>query len=159
MDPCPFEELHETFATIGYLICEFANFEGRLMPVLALMLNDTGDQASVILGQVDSFAYKWSTVVGVAETVARGDHVAEAVLKIRSDVKEASSFRNKIAHSGSRIHGAELWLVVNATTTKRGAPKGELITRSMVQAQLDRIRGAIDALDGVIDWSILVSTV
>ena len=52
MDPCPFEELHETFATIGYLICEFANFEGRLMPVLALMLNDTGDQASVILGQV-----------------------------------------------------------------------------------------------------------
>jgi len=60
---CPYCELHETFATIGFLVCDFANFEGRLGPALALMINDNGDQASAILGQVDSFSYKWGTVV------------------------------------------------------------------------------------------------
>jgi hypothetical protein len=72
-------------------------------------------------------------------------------------VKNTNTFRNKIAHSGTRIHGAELWLVTNATTMKRGNPKGEHITNSMVQAELDSIRDAMTVLDDVIDWEKLTS--
>lgn len=150
-------EVHEIFATIGFLVCEFANFEGRLAPSLALMLNDNGDQASAILGQVDSFAYKWGTVVGVAETLKGKSDLADAILSLRDEVKAVNGFRNKLAHSGSRIHSPELWLVTNATSTKRGVPKGERVTRQMVQQNLDVIRECMNELDARIEWDKLTS--
>ena len=45
-------ELVEVCTNFGFLVTEFANFEAYLAPALALMLNDNGDQASAILGQV-----------------------------------------------------------------------------------------------------------
>jgi hypothetical protein len=154
-NPCDYHEPYEVFANIGFLVCEFANFEGYLAPALALMLNDNGDQASVILGQIDSFSYKWGTVVGVAETLKGKSKVADAVLEIDADVRAANTFRNKLAHGGNRVEGTEVWLIVNANSTKRGPPRGEQITGPAVQAQIDTIRAAMDRMQAVIDWNRL----
>jgi len=154
---CALAELHEIFATIGFLVCDFANFEGRLAPALALMINDNGDQASAILGQVDSFSFKWACVAGVAKTLKGKSPMAAAVLAIDADVRAVNSFRNKLAHSCSRLHPPEFWLITNATTTKRGEPKSERITEAMVQEQLDTIRAAMDRIDELIDWNKLTS--
>ena len=154
---CSYCELHETFANIGFLVMDFANFEGRLAPALALMLNDNGDQASAILGQVDSFSYKWNTVVGIAQTLGGKSAMADAILAIVDDVKEVNSFRNKLAHSGSRLHPPELWLITSATSTKRGIPKSEPITADLVQLKLDKLRAAMTRLDDLIDWGKLTS--
>lgn len=138
----------EIFALIGLLITNFANFEACLAPALAVLLDDNGDQASVILGQVDSFAYKWSTVVGIAELQEPKSDMASVVLSVQADIKKVNSFRNMLAHSGNRVEIDEFWLIKNATTTKRGKPEALLLTSEVVGDHNSLLVDATRALHG-----------
>ena len=158
MDDSQLADINDTFAKIGLIMCNFANFEGYLAPALAMMLNDNGDQASAILGQVDSFAFKWAVIVGIAGTREADCEVAKAILAMDEDIKKAAGFRNKLAHSGSRIKDGVFWLITNANTTKRGESKAVKLTRQEIWDHNELLKNAIEALSPLIDKLKLTGT-
>jgi hypothetical protein len=123
----------DILARIGLLVTNFANFEATLTPMLAVLLNDNGDRASVILGQVDSFAYKWGTVVGIAKLQEPPTDLSLAIVEADQKILRVNSFRNKVAHSGSRIQGDTYFLLQNSNTTKRGDVRVEILTKEALE--------------------------
>jgi len=129
---------------IGLLIMYAANLEILFVSILAKLMGDDATLPSIIAIQVDNITAKVDILFDVAEQKA-GDPFADAVFAEKDSIRKAVAFRNKLAHGLYVFDVAtnQFELFTNLLTNRRGKPKCDPLTPSVVEFHREMLREAV----------------